>query len=373
MDLAFPILFGRWKVSVYSQLLLGVVGPAIAFLFEPVTVTTQNRGNRGEVVLDFSGIQTSNAQSGFVFGAAYSLGVHIALEFYLPARWYSPWKFKWLSVVEKRFTFTIDLCNLLVKVIRYLIMRSPNGAQKGDMGAAPGNPLGRVLNGALSFRLFDEVNERFPASQTLTPAPRLTIPWNLADYVPVLAQFVKALQAIKGDLVVGPTVSVQFPTTLSLRHFTVEGGQSAGSTADYGQLDYTSTTVTGSGPPFNTSVTPTRLFTRVSYRTQVGVLLSALFYVSVAKIFSRGYNTPSLDLLSLLRPAAAATANARLDPQFRIVPALEPAGRPRASVEVVGSEPGGQPGADPRPRTEQDQRRASQPMDWPWAAARQPQ
>jgi hypothetical protein len=141
----------------------------------------------------------------------------------------------------------------------------------------------------------------FPASRTLTPAPQMTIPWNMVDQVPLLAQFAKALEALKGELFFGPTLSLQFPTTLGLRSLVVDGGQGADSSNQYGQLSYTSTTVTGSGQAFTPGATPTRITTQVEYQTRLGVLLSCMFQVSVAKIFSFGVNAPSLDLLRLLR------------------------------------------------------------------------
>ena len=119
--------------------------------------------------------------------------------------------------------------------------------------------------------------------------------------MPLLAQFAKALQALKGDLFVGPTLSIQFPTTLGLNRLIVEGGRGPGTVPEYENLAYTPTTVTGSGPLFTTSAAPTRLTAQVNYQTRLGVLLSCVFQVSVAKIFSFGVNTPSLDLLRLLR------------------------------------------------------------------------
>jgi hypothetical protein len=333
LDTAASVLFLRLKFAVYYQLLLGVVGPAIGFLFDPVTVTTQNQGGQegqGQVVLDFSGSQTITAQSGLVVGLAFTGGLHLVQEIYLPSSWYSPWKFKWTAVFEKQLTYTVDLCKLLVLLIKYLIGRSRNGAQKGDMRQDPNNTLDKFLNGATSWGLMDEVNGGFPASQALTPTPHLTIPWNMVSYVPLLAQFAKAMQAIKGDLIVGPTVSVLFPTTLRLNRFTVDGGQGLGTTADYGPpLAYTPTTVTGTGPRF-TSETPSRLTTRVTYQTQVGVLLSCVFQVSAAKIFSFGVNTPSLDLFRLMRlpqPTLGTINNAvssqLSDPPVVLVPQLK--------------------------------------------------
>jgi hypothetical protein len=299
---AGTFLFARTKVAVDYKLLLGVAGPSIAFLFDPVDVTARNQGGQGKVDLDFSSSQEITAQSGVMAGVGFTANIHIVQELYLPSSWYSPWRFKWTSVLDKQLTFNVDLLQLLVWLITYLIGRgSASGTQRGAMQKDTGDTLKKILNGQTTWRLFDAVNGGFPASRTLSPAPRITIPWNMVDYVPLLAQFAKFLQALKGDLFLGPTLSIQFPTTLRLDRLTVENGQGAGTSADYGQLDYSSTKVIGSGKAFTPGATPSRLTTHVNYETRLGVLLSCVFQVSVAKIFSIGVNTPSLDLLRLLR------------------------------------------------------------------------
>jgi len=299
---ASTFLFARTKVAVDYKLVLGVAGPSIAFLFDPVDVTARNQGGQGKVDLDFSNSQEITAQSGVIFGVGFTANIHLVQELYLPSSWYSPWRFKWTSVLDKQLTFNIDLLQLLVKLITYLIGRgSGNGTQRGAMQADTTATLKKLLNGQTTWRLFDAVNGGFPASRSLSPAPRLTIPWNMVDYVPVLAQFAKALEALQGGLFLGPTLSIQFPTTLQLDRLTVENGQGTGTAEDYKHLDYTPTNVTGSGKPFTPGATPSRLTTHVNYNTRLGVLLSCVFQASVAKIFSVGVNTPSLDLLRLLR------------------------------------------------------------------------
>ena len=299
---AGTFLFARTKVAVDYKLLLGVAGPSIAFLFDPVAVTARNQGGTGKVDLDFSNTQEVTAQSGVMAGVGFTANIHIVQELYLPSSWYSPWRFKWTSVLDKKLTFNIDLLQMLVMLITYLIGRgSGNGTQRGAIQKDTADTLKKLLNGQTTWRLFDAVNGGFPASRSLSPAPRMTIPWNMASYVPVLAQFAKFLQALKGDLFLGPTLSIQFPTTLEMDYLTVANGQGQNTTEDYKQLDYTSTTITASGKPFTPGATPSRLTTHVKYQTRLGVLLSCVFNISVAKIFSVGVNTPSLDLLRLLR------------------------------------------------------------------------
>ena len=299
---AGTFLFARTKVAVDYKLLLGIAGPSIAFLFDPVDVTARNQGGQGKVDLDFSNSQEVTAQSGVIFGVGFTANIHIVQELYLPSSWHSPWRFKWMSVLDKQLTFNVDLLQLLVWLITYLIGRgSNNGTQRGAMQPDTTATLKKLLNGQTIWRMFDAVNGGFPGSRSLSPAPRFTIPWNMVDYVPVLAQFAKALQALKGNLFLGPTLSIQFPTTLQLTRLTVENGQGAGTSEDYKNLDYSSTKVTGSGKAFTPGATPSRLTTHVNYNTRLAVLLSCVFSASVAKIFSVGVNTPSLDLLRLLR------------------------------------------------------------------------
>lgn len=303
LDNAATFLFARTKIAADYKLVLGVVGPAISFLFDPVAVTARNQGGQGKVDLDFSGAQTIGAQSGLMAGVAFSANFHLVQELYLPSSWYSPWRFKWTTVLDKQLTFNVDLLELLVVLIRYLVTRgSASGSQRGLIQRDGSGTLDKYIDQVSTWQLFDEdKGSGFPASRALSPAPLMTIPWNMANYVPVLAQFAKALQAIKGELFLGPTLSLQFPTTLRLSSMVVNGGQGAGTSNPYGQLTYTSTTVTGTGRSFTPGATPTRLTTQVEYQTRLGVLLSCLFQVSVAKIFSFGVNGPSLDLLRLLR------------------------------------------------------------------------
>ncbi len=156
LDLAVTVLFTHPKVAVDTKLLLGVVGPSIAFLFNPVTSRPRTREPQGKVELDFSGSQTVSAQSGIVAGVGFSSRVHIVQELYLPARWYSPWKLKWTTVFERQLTYTVDLRQLLVLLIRYLISRgTPNGTQRGMMNQDTANTLKRFINGQTTWRLFD--------------------------------------------------------------------------------------------------------------------------------------------------------------------------------------------------------------------------
>ena len=81
---AGTFLFARTKVAVDFKLLLGVAGPSIAFLFDPVEVTARNQGGTGKVDLDFTNSQEITAQSGVMAGVGFTANIHIVQELYLP-------------------------------------------------------------------------------------------------------------------------------------------------------------------------------------------------------------------------------------------------------------------------------------------------
>ena len=89
----------------------------------------------------------------------------------MPSSWYSPWRFKWTTVLDKQLTYTVDLLQLLVLLIRYLISRgSPSGTQRGIMDKDTADTLKKFINGQTTWRLFDVVNGGgFPRLRHLPP------------------------------------------------------------------------------------------------------------------------------------------------------------------------------------------------------------
>jgi hypothetical protein len=129
----------------------------------------------------------------------------------------------------------------------------------------------------------------------------MTAPLNLANYVPKLREINQGLAKIDGGISFGPTAHLQYPVTFNFDGFTVEGGVEGTAPANYEVVDYRGNQVTARGStPFNTRQNPTRFTSKVSYRTSVKLALSIHAQVKVAKFFSIGVNTPSLDLTYLL-------------------------------------------------------------------------
>ncbi|MBV8828631.1 MAG: hypothetical protein JO108_05335 [Acidobacteriaceae bacterium] len=105
---------------------------------------------------------------------------------------------------------------------------------------------------------------------------------------------------MKGQISYGPAITFSFPSDLSLKSFTIEGGQGQGSTATYDITNISGDEVTAVGPLFTSDGTVSRLGTNVTYTGGFDVSLSLYFNVSACKIFSFCVTIPALDLTRLL-------------------------------------------------------------------------
>src|SRR5690242_2824781 len=121
-DIPILIVCMRLKVSAYAGYGVGVVGPAIAFLSDEVTVARDNSGDEGQLTLTFNrGLQM---QAGAFLGAYVAAGVNAALEVYLPRPWYKGWAWTWQTVFTINAEFKIDLLALMSDLIGDLDRKS---------------------------------------------------------------------------------------------------------------------------------------------------------------------------------------------------------------------------------------------------------
>lgn len=313
-DIASTVLFWRLKTSAYYEFFMGLVGPAVAFRFGS-DVTLSNVGAGGAVTVD---LNDQEMVSGLEMGLAVGGGISVKQELYLPSSWYSPWKFAWKTVLDITVGVEIDLLELFFELISYLLEQ---GAADGLWEEDKTAPFSRLFDALGSFQMLGYSNNGIGTKdQSLTATAGFTLPVDLVDAVPVLGNFVKLLEKIKGDLSFGPSIGFGIPVDLSLQKFTVEGGQGPGTTADYGSLSYTDTGVVALGPiPFSNTANPTKLTTTVSYTSSFTILLSFSISISVCKLFSLGLTVPSLDLLNMLGlprpPLSTVTGNVSTDLQ----------------------------------------------------------
>src|SRR5690242_554972 len=118
LDFELTILFSRTKFHSFYTYLMGVLGPAIAFDL-PANVTLTNVNGQGEV--DAALQSNQNVVAGFGCGLAAGAGFSLFQQFYLPEKWYSPWKLAWKTALDLTVQVNIDVIQLLLLLIKALI------------------------------------------------------------------------------------------------------------------------------------------------------------------------------------------------------------------------------------------------------------
>ena len=294
-DIPILIICTRLKLTLYGGYGFGIVGPAIAFLSKDVSVARDNIGNEGQLTLTFKdGLQM---EAGAFMGAYVSGGVTATLQVYLPRPWYKVWAFTWVTAFTIRKDFKIDLLKLLFKLISYLLSKKPDGA---SFKADDKNKLQETKLGVQGFSM---VGNASGVTRNLRATPELVAPINIANYIPNMREVNLLLAKIDGEISFGPAAHLQYPVTFNFTGFTVEGSVLGASEADYDRgLEYLNRNqVTARGNrQFNLRENPSKFTTHVEYQTSVRLGLSIFAKVKVAKFFSIGTNTPSLDLTFLL-------------------------------------------------------------------------
>lgn len=303
-DIPILIVCTRLNLSVYAGYGFGIVGPAIAFLSKNVNVGRQNLdGGGAQLTLNFDG--PFQMEAGAFIGAFVSGGVTANLQVYAPDPWYKVWAWTWKNVFTINKDFKIDLLKLMYDLIKYLL------SKKANAGSFTEDKSKKLEETKLGIQGFSMVGASSGVRPDLTATPEVTAPLNLANYVPKLREINQGLAKIDGEISFGPTAHFQYPVIFNFDGFTVEGGLQGGVTrGNYGNVSYGPNRVTATGPTlFNERENPSRFTTNVRYRTTVRLAISIHAQVKVAKFFSIGVNTPSLDLTSLLfrRPESRGT------------------------------------------------------------------
>jgi hypothetical protein len=139
LDFEFTVVFSRTKFHSYYSYLMGVLGPAISFEL-PANVTLTNTVEGGQVAATLGPNQQMVA--GLLIGVAAGAGFTLTQQFYLPERWYSPWKWTWRTVFQLSKDFEVDVLTLLLKLIEKLVNR---GVSKGTISKATGSKLNNYL------------------------------------------------------------------------------------------------------------------------------------------------------------------------------------------------------------------------------------
>ena len=300
-DGSVTVLFLRTKVSAYYDFLMGIIGPAVSFNFPNNNVALINpTTGGGQVTVNLGADQqmVAGMAIGFVVGA----GLTVSQEIYLPASWYTPWKFTWRTVFELSLRVEVDFIALLLNLINYLLGQS---GKDGYLSRDTSDKLTRYLGYgsaggvAESFKFYAYSSDSLGPNETVTATPRHVIPFDLMKSIPAARNFMKLLATIVGEVQFGPCLEIHMPVTLGLAGFTVGGGQGANSSETYSPVTYDGSTAIARGTKrFETLAD--RFTTNVVYTTGFTVAVSYFFKISLMKVFSIQVNTGSLDLLNLL-------------------------------------------------------------------------
>jgi len=297
-DFEFTVVFSRTKFHSYYSYLMGVLGPAISFEL-PANVTLTNLQEGGGQVAATLG-PSQQVVAGLVIGIAAGAGFTLTQQLYLPANWYSPWKFTWQTVFNLSKSFETDVLTLLFSLIEKL---AGKGVSKGIISEATGSKLKNYLFygklAAQAFAFYDINDNGFGPNRKAGVAASLTIPIDLVTAIPVLRSFVQGLSRLVGQMQFGPMFTVLMPVELELSNFVLKGAQGSGSEATYGPISYQGNTAIARGGVGFTA-NPDRFTTRVTYTTRFTVALSFFFKISLCKLFNYQWTSGSLDLLALL-------------------------------------------------------------------------
>ena len=262
LDISATILATRIKVSAYASYGFGVCGPAIGFLSEDVEVYRANSSGTGQLTLTFN--EGLLMEAGAFVGASVGAGLSLALQVYMPQPWWKVWTFAWRDAFKVDLGFSMDILQLLVELIQYLLSRSSKSLFKKDTQ----DRLKGVLAKVSTYSLVDGAGSRDAVEKELTATPALTLPINMVNYFPPLKALNDSLSNVCGEVSVGPSIHVQFSVTFKFDRFTVIGGLDGPPSADYGDLDYAGKQVSATGnTEFDMEKTPSRVTTHVTYKT----------------------------------------------------------------------------------------------------------
>jgi hypothetical protein len=296
IDVSATVLITRLKISAYYSWGVGVCGPAIAFLSRDVEVLRENIDNEGRLTLTFnSGLEM---EAGLFVGASIGFGLNLGLQVYLPKRWYTPWTFAWHDAFAVDIGFSVDILALLIELIQFLLSRDSNSSFMPDNQNRLRDTLPDLKK---TFGMVDGAGSSSTIERDLSASPKLTLPFNLINYIPGMKSVNQALGKVSGEISAGPSLHLQFPVTFNFDEFTVVGGLDGRTRADYGNVQYKGNQLTATGPTkFDSSEKPSRVTSHVTYQTSFVLGVSVHFKVVVAKFFSFEKNSPSLDLTYLL-------------------------------------------------------------------------
>lgn len=268
----------RLKLSSGVTVLAGVCGPGYGILFDAAGET-----NGKDVKLAISNDKTA---AGFFAGYKVSFSATCRLEDWYPIR-------GWKPIFDLKPGFSVDVLNLLVELIKEAMGADSKGkVEDGVEVKAEDDDTKNKGKKVKSIAIYDFVQNQFAKDGFIKVVPSYDIPVNIAEMMPALKGFIKALKKLWGSFGFGPMLSLMIPTEIKLTQIRVNE-------QTYEQLKFANGEVTGvaTGSPQSA---PSTLGVTLNHRPGFDLGLSFFAEISVCKFFKLGASTPKIPLLQLM-------------------------------------------------------------------------
>jgi hypothetical protein len=283
------ILAWIFNASAGYKVFIGQCGPSYALRFNAQGETSGN-----EITLNVSNDAT---QAGFFVGFDLELFVNFSIQqwtiHWVSDGWHSHFTSDWETVLTKSLNVTFDLVQLIVSFILAVLQ------EQGDKDTLL-EKVDTALPGVTSsWGMFDSRSNQFAANNgTLNVNPGFMIPINLVPLTealppPLDLPFLinEALEALWGDLEMGPQVTLSIPVQVKLTNITVDN-------QTYGNLQFQGGQVTGTGG--QETANPKNLGVTLSQSPGFDIELGVFADVCVLKLFNLSGSANLVDLANLL-------------------------------------------------------------------------
>ncbi len=281
-DRRIPLVFWRLRGSATGSMITGAFfGFNLGY-----RVSGETRDN-GTALLNVS---SDSARGGLAFGLGCSFSLSLSLEQgRISFSWRSGFRTSWQALFNASVSFTLDLIELSVRILRASGVNVPLDLITGIRGT--------IGSGAV-WGLFDSASSQLGSQGSLTLRPRVSISGNLLSLVPGVASFLAGLKKAGAKLHVGPVLNINFPITLTIVRLTTEDGNYEVTNHQTGAFQF------NRGPRISPTAPPVRQVT-VTHSHTVGLLFTLDFKASFSawSIFSISATIP-INLMSLQPPEA---------------------------------------------------------------------
>lgn len=291
------ILLWRFRGHCGYQLFAGVCGPAYAATF---TVSGETNGRNVSLT-----VEDDQAAAGLFAGVKVVFPGEIRIDSgSVTYSWRHGFGTKWRKALQKKFSPSVDLLALAIKLIEKLMKDNSESSktEKGEdiEGETEESKKAREKDDEKkpdivklpSWGVYDEKAGQFARERgVITPEPTFTITVNLVPLVPQLLAVDKALKTVWGGFSLGPKLKLIMPVRISFQRVFLDDAEVKKLKFDGGRLTGETDAPVAAANSLQVDVQHNPRFT-----------LGASFYlsISVCKLFSYDPETETLRLDKLL-------------------------------------------------------------------------